>query len=210
MTLEEAIKTAIDYEEKVRDVYLQARSEATNDVGKRVFRILSKEEQEHVDFLRRKQAELQDTGKVTAEKLATAIPSREAIAEGLAKLENKMESEDLTAESHMAQLAFDLEFSKDSHRVRHAAALCEDIRSRISDVNVAMRMDALLFTYYERTDRRDEGVEYLNSYRNAVLDIISSLPDEDHVTQYLTRDEIARLMGSGNLPENENSGTVLV
>jgi rubrerythrin len=109
MTLEEAIKTAIDYEEKVRDVYLQARSEATNDVGKRVFRILSKEEQEHVDFLRRKQAELQDTGKVTAEKLATAIPSREAIAEGVAKLENKMESEDRGVELKMLRKAFQVE-----------------------------------------------------------------------------------------------------
>jgi len=109
MTLEEAIKTAIEYEEKVRDVYYEARDTATNDVGKRVFRILAEEEQGHVDYLHHKLNELKNTGMASAEDLATVIPSPQAIAESVAKLENRLASEDRGSEIKMLQKAFKVE-----------------------------------------------------------------------------------------------------
>ena len=94
MTLEEAIQTALDYEEKVRDVYIHARADAINDIGKRVFKALAKEEQGHVDYLYQKLAELQNTGRVTAGKLDSVIPAPAAIKAGVEKLENRLASDD--------------------------------------------------------------------------------------------------------------------
>ncbi|NNL77652.1 MAG: rubrerythrin, partial [Desulfobacterales bacterium] len=37
MTIEEAIKTAIEFEIKIRDIYLEALAAVNDDVGKRIF-----------------------------------------------------------------------------------------------------------------------------------------------------------------------------
>ena len=52
MDLEQAIKTAMDYEGKVYKTYLDAMDEATDEVGKRVFKTLCDEEKGHLDYLR--------------------------------------------------------------------------------------------------------------------------------------------------------------
>ena len=90
MNVEEAIKTAIDYETKVRDVYREAEDAATDSVGKRVFNILVKEEQHHLDYLENKLEELQSTGKVTLEGLKTVIPSIDTIETEVSKLKTKL------------------------------------------------------------------------------------------------------------------------
>jgi len=86
MTIEEALKTALQYEAKVRKVYENAVSEANDPVAMKVFRVLAQEEQEHLDYLNDRLAELKETGKLTPEKLRSVIPSKKAIAEGVAKL----------------------------------------------------------------------------------------------------------------------------
>jgi rubrerythrin len=40
MTLEEAIKTAIEYEIKIRDLYVQAAAKTSSPVGRRIFQAL--------------------------------------------------------------------------------------------------------------------------------------------------------------------------
>jgi len=50
MTIEQAIKTALEYERKVRDSYLQAAKNSQDDTGKRIFKELAKEEQQHVNY----------------------------------------------------------------------------------------------------------------------------------------------------------------
>ena len=47
MTIEEAIKTAVEFEAQVRDVYRNAMEGTTDPVAKRIFRVLAKEEQNH-------------------------------------------------------------------------------------------------------------------------------------------------------------------
>jgi rubrerythrin len=74
MTVEGAIRTALEYEAKVRDVYEAAATEATDPVAARVLRVLAKEEQGHLDYLESRLAEWQATGKVTAASLGTVIP----------------------------------------------------------------------------------------------------------------------------------------
>ena len=86
MDLEEAINTAIEYETKVRDVYKYAEEKATNDIGKKIFNVLHKEEQRHLDYLNFKLNEWQNDNKVTPEDLETYIPSQAVINDEIQKL----------------------------------------------------------------------------------------------------------------------------
>lgn len=98
MTFEEAIKTAIEYEIKVRDTYLNSLDKIKDETGLRVFKVLGEEEQSHVDFLEVKLIEWTKTGTISSSDLKTAVPSLEIIRKGVEKLddhrtENKYETE---------------------------------------------------------------------------------------------------------------------
>ena len=90
MNIEEAIKTAIEYETKVRDVYRDAKQKAEDDIGKRVFNVLIQEEQHHLDYLESKLKEWQSDGKLTVEGLITIIPSKHMIDHETNKLQTKL------------------------------------------------------------------------------------------------------------------------
>ena len=109
MTLEEAIKTAIEFEARVSDVYRHATENASDPIGKRTFGVLADEEQRHLNYLQGKLDELQRTGSITAEKLDTAIPPRETIRDGIRKLKAKMEKKDRGTELQMLGKALEVE-----------------------------------------------------------------------------------------------------
>ncbi|MBW2455080.1 MAG: hypothetical protein JRI68_11245 [Deltaproteobacteria bacterium] len=91
MDLEQAIKTAIEYEEKVVKTYDVAQSKATNEVGKRVFGFLADEERRHVEYLESRLAQWQKEGKLVVEKLDTVVPAKTTIDESLKNLESTLE-----------------------------------------------------------------------------------------------------------------------
>ena len=109
MTIEEAIKTAIEFETQVRDVYRNAREGITGPAGKRIFRVLADEEQNHLDYLQSKLSEWKRTGKITTERLETTIPSEKSIREGIGKLVDRMENQSRGGELQMLAKAFDVE-----------------------------------------------------------------------------------------------------
>lgn len=109
MTIEEAIKTAIEFETQVRDVYRSAMQDTTDPVGKRIFGVLAGEEQNHLDYLQSKLSEWKRTGTITTERLETTIPSEESIREGIGKLEDRMADEDRGGELKMLSKALDVE-----------------------------------------------------------------------------------------------------
>jgi rubrerythrin len=109
MTLEEAIKTAIEFEARVSDVYRHAMENTSDQVGKRTFGVLADEEQRHLEYLQSRLDELQRTGRITAEKLYTAIPPQEVIKEGIGKLKAKMENKDRGTELQMLGKALKVE-----------------------------------------------------------------------------------------------------
>ncbi len=90
MTLEEAIKTAISYENKVHATYMEACEKASDAVGRRVFKVLAEEEKGHIDYLESRLNEWQKTGHLTVEQLDTAVPPRQRIDEGVAKLKERI------------------------------------------------------------------------------------------------------------------------
>jgi rubrerythrin len=109
MTLEDAIKTAIEYEIKIRDVYKEAAENAIDPVGKRVFKLLRDDEQHHVDYLNHKLGQWQKTGRISVEKLRGKIPSRDVLAEEVDKLQTTMAQDDRKMEKQMLSKALQVE-----------------------------------------------------------------------------------------------------
>lgn len=79
MKLDKAIKTALEYETGVYEIYLEAMNKTTNETGKHVFKILCEEEKWHLDYLRDRLIEWQETGKIKAKTLQSAIPTKATI-----------------------------------------------------------------------------------------------------------------------------------
>jgi bacterioferritin (cytochrome b1) len=90
VNLEHAIKTALEYEGRVHRTYLEASRVATHAVAQRVFSTLCEEEKTHLTYLHDRLTEWRQSGKITMAELGTAIPSRAAIAEGVARLKQKV------------------------------------------------------------------------------------------------------------------------
>ena len=109
MTLEKAIKTAIDYEIKVRDSYLGGVHKIGDPTGRRVFEVLGKEEQGHVDYLQAKLAEWQKSGKVKAGKLDTVVPAKQVIERGVRKLDAHLSTKNYGTEMEMLRKALAME-----------------------------------------------------------------------------------------------------
>jgi rubrerythrin len=109
MTIEEAIKTAIQYEKRVVQVYDEAARSSQDDVGKKIFAAFVKEEEQHVAYLVSRLNEWQATGQVTAASLGTVIPSRERIEEGIRTLQSRVARKAPEAEMRLLKRALDIE-----------------------------------------------------------------------------------------------------
>ena len=109
MTLEEALKTAIEYEIKVRDAYLGALGDIADEIGRKVFEVLGNEEQVHIDFLQAKLAEWQKTGKISSARLDSVVPAKAVIEAGVRKLDDHLSKRDYGTELEMLRKALALE-----------------------------------------------------------------------------------------------------
>jgi rubrerythrin len=109
VTIEQAIKTGIEYELEVRHVYSEAAKKFKDPVARKIFTVLADEEDRHVQYLESRLEEWERTGAVTAAALETAIPSREAIDGALSKLSKKMAEQDYGVELQMLKKALALE-----------------------------------------------------------------------------------------------------
>jgi rubrerythrin len=88
MTVEEAIKTAIDYETRIRDIYREAVTAVDDEAGKRIFDTLGLDEQRHIDYLEQKLEQFRKSGTIQAERLKSAIPDQESIAQEADKIKS--------------------------------------------------------------------------------------------------------------------------
>ncbi len=86
MSMEKAIKTAIEFETKVSGVYSEAAKRALDPVGKRVLEVLAFEEEGHLDYLKSRLMEWQNTQMITQKRLKTAVPSKDVIENAIKKL----------------------------------------------------------------------------------------------------------------------------
>ena len=90
MNIEEAIKTAIEFEMRVRDTYVEALDETKDAVGKRIFKLLSEEEHNHVIYLEATLSQWVARQRLSLDKLDTALPPVEAIQQEIEKLQSSL------------------------------------------------------------------------------------------------------------------------
>ena len=87
MKLQNAIKTALEYEAGVHKIYLEAMNKTENESAKRIFKVLCKEEVGHLKYLKDRLEEWQKIGKIKVKKLGTSIPALEVIEKSLQDLQ---------------------------------------------------------------------------------------------------------------------------
>ena len=109
MEIEVAIKTALQYENRVVGVYQEAVKSTLDAAGKRVFETLVRDEQGHVKYLEHKLDEWKRTGQVTLERLDTLVPSPERIEEGVKKLHSRVATQSRENELKLLRRALDVE-----------------------------------------------------------------------------------------------------
>ena len=109
MTIEEAIKTAVEYEIRIRDIYREATAAVDDEVGKRIFETLCNDEQHHIDYLHHKLKQLQDTGTIVTEKLDSAIPSQEVVEREAEKVKSLVAKDFLGIRRQMLSKALKVE-----------------------------------------------------------------------------------------------------
>jgi rubrerythrin len=109
VTIEQAIKTGIEFELQVRHVYSEAAKKFKDPVARKIFGVLADEEDRHVQYLESRLDEWEKTGKVTAAALETVIPSEAAIEDAMGKLEKRMSVQDFGVELDMLKKALALE-----------------------------------------------------------------------------------------------------
>ena len=90
MNLEEAIKTAIEYENRVHTIYREAGEQTSDPVGKRIFGVLAQEEKGHIDYLTHCLEQWKKSGTVIDTKLETVVPPRDRIQAGLDAMKQKV------------------------------------------------------------------------------------------------------------------------
>jgi len=109
MNIEEAIKTAIEYETRVRNLYVQAMAKAVDPAGKKVFKTLAKDEQEHLNYLNDRMDHWNKTGKLDEPHLATIIPSKKKIEDGIKKVDEGIVREGRDTELELLKKALEAE-----------------------------------------------------------------------------------------------------
>jgi rubrerythrin len=109
MNVEEALVTALEFENKVRDAYREMAEAAESGIGKNVFGVLAAEEQHHVEYLESRLSQWRRDGSITAEGLQTAVPDRAAVEAGVAKLAAEAKGEIRGGEVEMLRRALHME-----------------------------------------------------------------------------------------------------
>ena len=114
MKLETAITSALEFENRIRDLYLEAVARTDDPTGKKIFQALADDEQHHVDYLNSRLDEWQRDGKLTAAALASTIPDKTAFRREAAAFQSKMAGDDRGLKQQMLSrvLAMEIETSR--------------------------------------------------------------------------------------------------
>jgi rubrerythrin len=109
MEIEKALKTAIEYETRIRDLYIEAAERSSDATGQRVYTLLGKDEQNHLDYLNDRLRQWQAHGKITAEKLESVLPLRQAIINEAQHVQSQLVADDRKDEKQMLSKALKAE-----------------------------------------------------------------------------------------------------
>ena len=144
MKLQDALKTALEYEAGVHKIYFEAMNKTENERAKRIFKLLCNEERDHLKYLKDRLEEWQKTGKIKVKKLQTSIPSLEVIEESLRDLKRTVK------QKHTGQI-LELEFLK--------SALEAEIKTRNFYKEMVSKLDGEGQMLFRRFVEIEEGHE---------------------------------------------------
>lgn len=128
MNVEEALVTALEFENNVRDAYREMAEASGSEVGKNVFGVLAHEEQHHVEYLESRLSQWRRDGSITAEGLSTAVPNRAAVEAGVASLDAEAKGEIRGGEVEMLRRALHMETEASDFYKRMVEELPEEAR----------------------------------------------------------------------------------
>lgn len=123
MNLETAIKTAIEYETRIRDLYAQAALEVGDAAGRSLFTALRNDEQYHLDYLAQRLQAWERTGDIAYEVLKKTLPDATAIRANLKNLEKRVAEDDRSDEKQMLSKALEVEVETSAFYGRMADGL---------------------------------------------------------------------------------------
>ncbi|MBW2437856.1 MAG: hypothetical protein JRF29_11290 [Deltaproteobacteria bacterium] len=109
MQIEEALKTAIEYESELRDIYFEAAAAEDDDSGRQFFQAMGNDEQGHLDYLKDRLQQWQKTGKLSAEKLKTTVPSRAQLERHATEVKSLVAEDSRGLKSQMLSRALKME-----------------------------------------------------------------------------------------------------
>lgn len=120
MRSEEIFTEALEYEKKIRDLYLSAVEKIDDKRGKDLFKALADDEQSHVDFLEYSLDKLKNKDDVDISRLESNIPSVEKLDRSIEKMKDKIPQHMLGDVKRVLNSALNLEietsrFYKDSY-----------------------------------------------------------------------------------------------
>jgi len=126
MTMEEAIKTALDYETRIRDIYRNAAEVVSDPAGKRIFQMLRDDEQHHVEYLMDRLESWKKTEELSPEKLESTIPSIETISRETEKIETHLSKKDRRGEIEILSKALKAEIETSNFYEKMVAELPDE------------------------------------------------------------------------------------
>jgi len=94
MTIKEAIETAMQYEQRIRDLYGDAARQTSNPEGKRFFQMLSDDEQSHFDYLTDRLSQWEKAGVLEVIPLKSTVPSVKDLEKEVTSVGKKLSEED--------------------------------------------------------------------------------------------------------------------
>ena len=109
MELEAALKSALAFENRIRDLYLEAVAETEDADGKKIFQDLADDEQNHVAYLESRLEEWQKGGAISAERLASNIPDKATIQQAAARLKSGFKQDTRGLKQQMLSRALEME-----------------------------------------------------------------------------------------------------
>jgi len=93
MSSEQIFIDALEYENRIRDMYFEAVDKVDDQRGKELFKALGEDEQSHVDFLEYSLAALKSGGTIDINRLETSIPAKDRIAAHVSSLTDRISAQ---------------------------------------------------------------------------------------------------------------------
>jgi rubrerythrin len=135
---------ALEFEQKIRDLYRTAESIVDDERGKAIFRGLADDEQSHIDFLEAGLVILQKNGTIDASRLTTKIPDMKDVQSKIEQMKTRIPEKMLGDIKSVLSSAFKMEvetteFYQNAHdntegEIKKVMAKFVEIEQRHTDV----------------------------------------------------------------------------